>query len=99
VVDQTKLTQAEKELIAKWLNEKSSGKPPPCPFCGSNTWAVGDHLVAAPVMGTTGTTTIGGPSYPQAMLVSDPCGYTVFFNAVVIGLLHHSLPPEGEDKK
>jgi hypothetical protein len=38
---------------------------------------------------------LGGTGYPQLMLISEPCGYTRFMNAVVMGLHLH----RGEGKQ
>jgi hypothetical protein len=45
-----------------------------------------DHLVSAPVYSSNGMY-LGGPSYPCVMVVCSNCGYTMFHNAVVIGVV------------
>lgn len=99
MADQSKLTPEQKDLVVKWLNEKSAFKTPECPFCRSNKWGVADHLVAAPTMSPSAGLLLGGRMYPHVMVVSEPCGHTVFFNAIVIGLLPPGPPPEEEEKK
>jgi hypothetical protein len=78
------LTREQKEIAIKWLNDKTGGHAPKCPFCGSDNWGVSDHLVITPIMGVSGGLILGGPTYPYVTLVSDPCGYTAFFSAVII---------------
>ncbi len=56
-----------------------------CPICASQTWVVVDHLVQAPVYSMTATTS--GTTYPQVLLVCNTCGYTLSFNAVVMGIV------------
>ena len=88
-----KLTQDEKQKIADWLKERSQGANPVCPVCGDPHWFIADHLVQ-PITYSGGGLSIGGPGYPQAMLVSAKCGYTRFLNAVVIGIVPGGKEPE-----
>ena len=87
---QGKLSQEEKDRAIKWLGERA--KPPPCPFCGSGNWTLAEHTVNVPIY-TPNTMMLGGPSYPCVMLVSEPCGHSVLFNAVVMGVIANP-PPE-----
>jgi hypothetical protein len=33
------------ERAVQWITEKWGDPPPACPFCGTNSWAVGERLV------------------------------------------------------
>jgi hypothetical protein len=82
--DEKRLTSQEKDQITSFLAEKRGGPPPACTFCGVTKWVVSDHLVT-PKIHPSGFL-FGGPSYPSVLLVCANCGYTMTFNAVVVGL-------------
>lgn len=92
------LTPKEKEIALAWLNEKwvtDKG----CPICTSNQWRIGDALVAPMNSTPGGGVMIGGPTYPQLMLICTNCGHTHYFNAVVMGLVKSKPkdePPPGD---
>jgi hypothetical protein len=46
-----------------------------------------------------GNVNFGGIGYPQLMLISAPCGFTVYLNAVLMGLSAPFEPekPKGEE--
>ncbi len=79
------LSNEEKKKVRDWINEKW-GMQKTCPSCGKNEWQLADHLVS-PSVHYGGGVRIGGPSYPQAMLICMVCGFTFYFNAVVMGLI------------
>src|SRR2546430_1015867 len=80
-----KLSEAEKKKLADWLSSK--GPPPTCPICSSSQWAIGDHLVQPVTLGPARAPQLGGYAYPQAMVISTTCGYTMYINAVLAGLV------------
>lgn len=41
---------------------------------------------------------LGGVGYPQVMLLCKTCAHTMFFNAVIMGLVPAGSPPEPEKK-
>lgn len=79
-----KLTPEERAKVEAWLEKQDWFREGKCPICGDDHWAVGDHIVQ-PIR--FGPMAFGGPSYPQVMLISNKCGYTLYFNAVIMGLL------------
>lgn len=79
-----KLSAKEKQIIEEWLAEKWK-QDVVCPVSKHNNWIVGDYLVR-PLTETANGTKIGGPGFPFAVLICGGCGYTLFFNAVVMGL-------------
>jgi hypothetical protein len=87
-----KLTEEDFTKIRMWLT--SFGLPAPhCPFCGSDQWSIGPHLVQPVTLGPAYQLQLGGfIGYPQIAVVSTKCGHTMFINAVVAGL----LPPAPE---
>lgn len=91
------LTPAEKQTIAKWLNEKSRNYL--CPICNTNNWSIGDHLLSSMVFHGGGLV-IGGTSYPQFFLVCQNCAFTRNFMAVpVLGLGGKEEDKEKESAK
>jgi hypothetical protein len=81
-----KLSDGEKTDIQVKINELWRGSAKNCPICGSNQWFLGDHIVESPII-TEGVRGFGAGAYPAVMLISRPCGYTLFFNAVILGVL------------
>jgi hypothetical protein len=84
-----KLTPDEKDRAAAWVNEKWRGNRV-CPICGSTRWILGDHLVQPIVLGNKQNILLSGVSYPHLMVISPSCGYTMFVNAVIVGLVEPS---------
>jgi hypothetical protein len=80
-----RLTSAEKDSIIAKIDSLWTGSHS-CPVCGHTNWIIGDHLVQ-PITLAQGSLQLGGPGYPQVMLISSKCGYTMFFNAVVLGVV------------
>jgi hypothetical protein len=79
-----KLTELEKQTIRGWL-ESHWPQPTHCPFCGMTSWVIADHLVQPITLGQNQDLLIGtGVGYPQVMVISAHCGYTVFLNAVML---------------
>lgn len=79
------LTSFDKQKVAEWMLKHGIEKRP-CPYCGVADWRLAEHLVQ-PLTAGGNSVQIGGPSYPQIMLISTVCGHTAFFNAVLIGIL------------
>ncbi len=88
--EQGKLTPEGKDTAKKWINEKKKHTIV-CPICNSTSWILADHLVRTPIGGKEpGVLFAGGPSYPQVMVVCATCAYTMYFNAVMLGLVPSS---------
>lgn len=89
------LSPEEKQRAVDWIKERGHvlGK---CPICDSQEWFIADHLVMPITVGGGGSLLLGGPGYPQIMIVSKKCGYTRFLNAVMIGI---SPPQKTEPNK
>jgi hypothetical protein len=83
------LTDPEQAQVLAWLQTHEKGRPRVCPICASTTWTLGQHVVH-PVLWRPNSFSMGGPAYPQIMLISEPCGYTIFLNAVTIGMFPQS---------
>lgn len=79
-----KLTKQEKQKAIDWIKERGGNRAITCSVCYATSWMVGDNLVA-PVIFRTGYV-LGGPAYPQVMLICKNCGHTMLLNAVMMGL-------------
>lgn len=87
-----KLTQEEYAKVNTWLT--SFGKAPfICPTCGSDTWAIGPHLIQPLTLGKDLAMQLGGTGYPMVALVSQRCGYVMLFSAVMAGVVAAVPPP------
>jgi hypothetical protein len=93
---QGKLTPAEKQTVQSRLIALGWTGRAGCPVCGDNQWTIADHFVQPITRGAANSLNLGGPGYPQVMLISNKCGYTMYFNAVVIGLFRDE-PSEKQD--
>lgn len=93
--DTGKLTESDKSKVAEWFNRHRQGRPFLCPICGSGNWSASEHLVQPVTLGAERQLLLGGIGYPHVMFISNPCGYTIFFNAVLMGI----VPGTEGDKK
>lgn len=84
--EQGRLTAAEKKSVTDWIHKHSKGRGLICPVCESKAWQAADHLTQPSTLAGRMNLALGGLAYPAVQLVSVPCGYTVTFNAVVLGL-------------
>jgi len=83
-----KLSDREKQEIQTKIQKLWIGGAKNCPICGSNRWVIADHLVEPNVARGWGDSGfITDPAYPMIMLVSEPCGYTIHFNAATLGFV------------
>jgi hypothetical protein len=85
------LTKEDYDKLAAWF-AKFNRPFPNCPVCGSDKWTYGAHLLQPLTLGGGGQIQFGGIGYPQVTIVSTPCGYTIFINAVIAGLLPPAPP-------
>ncbi len=90
-----KLTAEEQGRAAAWIAKHHKDH---CPSCGEGPWIVPEHLVQPVTLGADQSLVLGGPGYPQVMLLCRTCGHTLFFNAVVMGLIKPGSSSEPEKK-
>src|SRR5258708_1838700 len=82
-----KLTAEDVNKIQAWLAQYPTAADARCPLCASPEWIVAEYLVQPVTLGPGNALRLGGIGYPQVMLNSNPCGYTRFINAVIIGIV------------
>ncbi len=75
------------EKALEWIEENWVGKKS-CPICENTGWFMGEVMAemrqisrAVRLMPTS------GPSYPMMVLSCENCGYTLLFNAMVLGVM------------
>lgn len=78
IVDRVKVTD--------WLRENWKGATL-CPICAADNWSVGDHVIEIRVFQGKLQHVGGGNLYPYVQLICGTCGYTIFFNAIIMGLV------------
>lgn len=81
------MTTIPKEDIQKaiaWIDEHWTGQKT-CPICLNTRWGVADTVGDVQMMGLNKEPT--DRTYPLVILTCQTCGYTVLFNATVIGLM------------
>jgi hypothetical protein len=75
------------DLVAanEWLESHWQVAKRPCSVCGQEQWGIGPNLAQIP------TSALGPHNTPRTspcvLLVCGNCGNTLFFNAIVMGLL------------
>ncbi|HEX3842665.1 MAG TPA: hypothetical protein VHU85_17875 [Acidimicrobiales bacterium] len=80
-----KIKNEQRARAADWLNTKWLNVTKQCPICISNQWSVSEVVEVRPYTG--GGLALGGPVYPTFMVICGVCGYTMFFNAIIAGVL------------
>jgi hypothetical protein len=93
-----KLTAEEKSKVQGWLGRHGwpNNLRGLCPICGKGGWVIAEHLVQPMSLGGNRALNIGGIGYPQVMVISESCGYTMYFNAVLIGLEKPNEPAQSD---
>lgn len=82
-----KISEKDYKAIKTWLEQKWSGDHT-CSVCGKTDWYISPHYVAAPVTSKSGEGVIfGGEFYPHVSIICANCSHTVFFNAIMMGLV------------
>jgi hypothetical protein len=79
-----RLTPEDKKKIEAWFGTHWHNYL--CPFCKSDKWNYADHIVVTPRSASDGLVT-GSMTYPFIAVHSIPCGYTIFFSAVMMGIV------------
>jgi predicted nucleic-acid-binding Zn-ribbon protein len=85
------LTPEQIEQAKDWLREHWTRAD--CPFHGATSWEVGDHLVSTMSYTPGGGITVGGKTYPLIVVTCSHCGYAVFVNAIVAGIVARDARP------
>lgn len=80
--DESSINPTNKKIIIDWLNKHWLGAKT-CNICGHNNWSISDHVVA-PLISHAGGINIGGPTYPNVLVICNNCGNTHFFNWALI---------------
>jgi hypothetical protein len=82
-----KLNQEQKDRVIDWFNKKWTARSKDCPICTTNGWELSEYVVQPVTQSPVGQMNLGGaPAYPAVLLICKTCGYTMAFNAVMIGL-------------
>ena len=84
--DSGQITSDDKRRVEDWLKDNWIVATKACPISGHNDWIIGDHIVQ-PNTYAGGGLSVGGTGYPMVMLICNGCGYTMYFNAVKLGLV------------
>ena len=81
------------ELGLDWI-QKHWKKSPNCTICDANYWKVSDQITELRPFNRD--VFVIGPArvVPVIYLVCKVCGYTIFFNAVIAGLVEGTGPDE-----
>lgn len=89
---QGRWTADENKFLAAWVSENLGTFR--CPVSGSIKWTVTAHAVTSGglVSGQGEGIVLGGPIYPMVTVTCNHCGYNLYFNALVVGVIAKSRP-------
>ncbi len=87
----------DREKAIKWLNEKWKGDKL-CPVCKTNSWDLPEILGEVRQF-QGGGLVVGGPVFPVFPLTCKTCGHTLFFNALVMGIIQPEAKEETKEKE
>ena len=82
---------------AAWLETKWP-KPRICPICQTQKWTVGYTASISEWLPRDETEATVEVAYPLFPVVCGNCGYTVFFNAALAGIVDSRAKQLGEDE-
>lgn len=89
------LSPEDREKILSWLDER--GGKTACPVCHHENWFLAEHILEGRIY-SGGGLVVGGPNYPQFVIVCTNCYYARHFMAMPLGLSWEK-EPEPEAKK
>lgn len=94
--DRAKRLVGEQQRALDWINQKWKDKI--CPICGDMHWTIMSVMELRQY--ENGSIILGGNSVtlPVVPVICNNCGYTRFFNAMMIGALKQD-EPHGDDSK
>jgi hypothetical protein len=80
------LMQDERDRADAWFRTNWTIRR--CPICNQDqgNWSLADHVVV-PIPWSTAGPLLGGATYPQIMVNCGVCGYTVYINAIIVGIV------------
>ena len=87
------LSSIEIAAIQQWMKDRHGGTPFPCPVSRHTDWHINEYVyqnIVFPLQSQS-TSLISPLSWPVVQVVCGGCGYTIYFNAGLIGL-YPSLP-------
>jgi len=89
------LTDEQKETLTAHFAKKWHDRN--CPICRSNDWSLSDKVFELREY-AGGSLIIGStPIFPVVALACTNCGYSHFFNAIVLGIVPQSDKKGGEE--
>lgn len=79
--------RAQVEKALRWIEDNWVGQKE-CAICGNTGWFMGEAVGEMKQMSSRSKWIPGnGPSYPMIVLSCENCGYTLLFNAIVLGVM------------
>ncbi len=79
--------KVDAKKVNAWLGEHWKGNRA-CPICGNSHWEMGEELVEVRDCRYGQRFNLDGEvSYPLVVVICETCSYTMFFNAIRIGLV------------
>lgn len=91
--DKGELTKEQKQQFLDWLKKRWTGDAN-CFVCRKSQWVTGDHFITPTAQTPGGGLVLGGISYPQVFVNCGNCGHTIYFNAMLIGLISQDVKEE-----
>lgn len=79
------LSISQLDSVKQWIESHSPILN--CSGCGGREWAIQSELAFTLLIDSKNGQINHGKGYPMVAITCKNCGYTVFFNAIQIGLL------------
>ena len=89
-----RIEDSDIRLIKDWVDSHWEGEPL-CAICKNNNWTIGKTIAELrPFL--KGKLSMGGFLYPAVIFSCNVCGYTLFFNAIQLGIVKRPPPIQAE---
>ena len=81
----TTAQNTDREKVRAWIDEHWKGQRE-CPICENSRWRIGNMVGEVQQFGGDDRF-VEEPVYPLVLVTCATCGYTLLFNAAVIGVV------------
>ena len=83
---QGQLSPAEILHVQNWLRGFGNGNVPFCLICRSQLWSVANYVAQSMSYPASYAQIVSPIVYPYVIVICGRCGYTMFLNAMIMGL-------------
>jgi predicted nucleic-acid-binding Zn-ribbon protein len=88
-----RLTEEQRENVSKRITSYWGDQLFDCPVCRNKHWKINDTIFEMREF-SEGKLDIAGKVFPVIIIICDRCGYTITFNAIMLGVVKAESPAE-----